>query len=185
MEWFKSTVIILVFVVLVGNITASIGIKNVQDNWPMYRCNPLVMPFASTLSPTPTTASDNFSVCVQDMMMSFGPALTQPLSYVQSMTLGLLGSLTESSEKSTAQSSKFSFSVSSMFGGIYNVVIGIVAQFNLIIMKMMDAQGKMMGGMVTLMHVMTAVQYTFASMWDGIPGSMIRAFDKLVVKKKK
>lgn len=185
MEWFKSAFIIFVFVVLVGNITASIGIKNVQDNWPMYRCNPLVMPFAASLSPTPTTARDNFSVCVQDMMMSFGPALTQPLSYVQSMTLGLLGQMTESSEKSTEQTSRFSFSVSSMFTSVYQVVIGIVAEFNLIIIKMMDAQGKMMGAIVTLMQIMTAVQYTFQSMWDGIPGAMVRSFDKLTVDNKK
>lgn len=184
MEWFKSAVIILVFLVLAANIAASIGIKNIQDNWPLYRCNPLVMPFAASLSPTPTTARDNFSVCVQDMMMSFGPALTQPLSYVQTMTLGLLGSLTESNEKSTEQSSRFSFSVASMFSSVYSVVLGIVAEFNLIIMKMMDAQGKTMGAIVTLMHVMTAVQYTFASMWDGIPGSMVRAFDKMKVKKR-
>ena len=185
MEWFKSTVIIVVFLVLAGNIATSIGIKNVQENWPLYRCNPLVMPFAASLSPTPTTARDNFSVCVQDMMMSFGPALTQPLSYVQTMTLGLLGALADTSEKSTAQTSKFSFSVSNMFGSVYKVVLGIVAEFNLLIIKMMDAQGKTMGAIVTMMHVMTAVQYTFTSMWEGIPGAMIRGFDKMTVDNKK
>ena len=184
MEWIKSSFIILVFVVLVGNIFASIGIKNVQDNWPVYRCNPLVMPFAGSLSPTPTTASDNFSVCVQDMMMSFGPALTQPLSYVQSMTMGLLGMMTESNEKSTEETSRFSFSVSNMFTSVFNVVVGIIAEFNLIIIKMMDAQGKIMGAMVVMMHMVAAVQYTFNSMWNGIPGSMVRSFDKLHVKKK-
>ena len=188
MEWGKSMVIILVFVVLISNITASIGVKNIQENWPLYRCNPMVMPFASTFSPTPTTAGENFSFCVQDMMMSFGPALTQPLSYVQTMTLELIGGLTTSSEKSTEQSSKFSFSVSNMFSSIYGVVIGIVAQFNILIVKLMDAQGKMMGAMVALMHILTSVQYTFLSMWDGIPGAMIRGFDKMTVdnsKKKK
>jgi len=184
MEWLKSTFILLVFVVLVGNIAASIGIKNVQDNWPVYRCNPLVMPFAATLSPTPTTASDNFSVCVQDMMMSFGPAITQPLSYVQTMTMGLLSMMTESNENSTKETSDFSFSVSTMFTSVFNVMTGIIAEFNLIIIKMMDAQGKIMGAMVTMMHIVTAVQYTFNSMWNGIPGQMMRSFDKLHVKKR-
>jgi hypothetical protein len=185
MEWGKSMVIILVFVILVSNITASIGIATVQENWPLYRCNPLVMPFASTFSPTPTTAGENFSYCVQDMMMSFGPALTQPLSYVQTMTLELLGSLTTSTEKSTAQTSKFSFSVSNMFSSIFDVVIGIMAEFNIITVKMMDAQGKIMGSMVAVMHILTSVQYTFESMWAGIPGAMVRSFDSITVDNKK
>ena len=181
MEWGKSIFIILVFVVLVGHVAASVGVKNIQENWPLYRCNPLIMPFAATFSPTPTSASENFSYCVHNNVTSFGPSLTQPLTYVQNVTLELLGSMTTSNEKSMKQSSDFSFSVSSMFGSIYQVVLGIVSKFNLLIIKMMDAQGKIMGSMVALMHIITSVQYTFLSMWEGIPGSMIRAFSSIKI----
>jgi hypothetical protein len=184
MEWGKSIFIILVFVVLVGHVATSIGVKNIQENWPLYRCNPLIMPFAATFSPTPTTARDNFSFCVNDNLTSFGPSLTQPLSYVQNVTLDLLAAMTTSNEKSMKQSSNFSFSVSNMFTSVYQVLVGMVGKFNLLIIKMMDAQGKIMGSMVALMHIITAVQYTFLSMWEGIPGTMIRSFSSLSKVKK-
>jgi hypothetical protein len=184
MEWGKSLFIILVFVVLVGHVAASVGVKNIQENWPLYRCNPLIMPFAATFSPTPTTASANFSFCVNDNLQSFGPSLTQPLSYVQNVTLDLLGALTTSNKNSMKQSSDFSFSVSGMFTSIYQVILGIVGKFNLVIIKMMDAQGKIMGALVALMHIVTTVQYTFMSMWEGIPGTMIRTFSSLSKVKK-
>ena len=42
-----SIIIILIFILLyVFNILV-VGIKNVKKNWPKYRCNPVVMPFAS------------------------------------------------------------------------------------------------------------------------------------------
>ena len=43
----------------------------------------------------------------------------------------------------------------------------------------MDAQNKLAGVIATLMYIMTAVQYTFESMWNGIPGKMIQTIGKL------
>jgi hypothetical protein len=43
-----------------------------------------------------------------------------------------------------------------------------------------DTQGKMSGIMAAIMNIMTTVQYTFQSMWDGIPGRMIQEIGKLM-----
>ena len=181
MEWGKSLFIIVVFVVLTFQVLTSVGIKTIQENWPQYRCNPMYMPFASTLAPTKTTASENFSYCIQDFAKTAAPSFTQPLSYVQTMTLALMGDMTTSQEKSVEQSSKFSFSVNQMFGSLFSVIAGIVAQFQILIGKLTDAQGKMMGSMTALLYIITAVQYTFISMWNGIPGGMIRMFGNMHV----
>ena len=124
MPWGSSLFIIFIFVMLAFYIATSVGVKNIQENWPEYRCNPLYMPFASTLAPVPTTARENFSYCLSDYMKSAGPALTQPISYVQSATLALMGTMTESNEKSAEQQSDFSHSVNDLFnsnGGVGNV----------------------------------------------------------------
>jgi hypothetical protein len=181
MEWGKSLFIIIVFVVLTFQVLMSVGIKTVQENWPEYRCNPMYMPFASTLAPTKTTAGENFSYCIQDFAMSAAPSFTQPLSYVQSMTLALMGDMTTSQEKNTEQTAKFSFSVNQMFSSLFSVIAGIVAQFQILIGKLTDAQGKMMGSMTALLYIVTATQYAFVSMWNGIPGALIRGFSSLKV----
>lgn len=181
MEWGKSLFIIIVFVLLTFQVLTSVGIKTVQENWPKYRCNPMYMPFAGTLAPTKTTAGENFSYCIHDFAMSAAPALTQPLSYVQTMTLALMGDMTTTQEKSTEQSAKFSFSVNEMFGSLFSVIAGIVAQFQILIAKLTDAQGKMMASMTALLYIVTATQYAFMSMWNGIPGELIRAFGNMHV----
>jgi hypothetical protein len=159
-------------------IATSVGVKNIQENWPEYRCNPLYMPFASTLAPVPTTARENFSYCLSDYMKSAGPALTQPISYVQSATLALMGTMTESNEKSAEQQSDFSHSVNDLFKGLFSVIGGMIAQFNIMLIKIIDIQGKMMASVTVVMYLVSTVQYTFMSMWNGIPGGLIRFMGK-------
>jgi hypothetical protein len=183
--WGQAFFIILIFVVLAANIATSIGIKNIQENWNEYRCNPLIMPLAGSISPDGKSSAQNFSSCVQDFMMEAAPALTQPLSYVQDMTISLLSSMQDSNEAQMQQSSSFSFSVSSLMTSVYNVMIGMVGEFNILIVKMMDAQGKIMGAMTAMMYIMTTVNYTFLSMWNGIPGKLINSFSKMTVSSNK
>ncbi len=38
--------IILIFIALYFLAVLGIGMKKIEDNWPKYRCNPSVMPFA-------------------------------------------------------------------------------------------------------------------------------------------
>ncbi len=173
-----------VFLILIVNVTLVVGIKSVQDNWLMYRCNPLVMPFASYFAPpgTEITAEENFTYCIQDSMTNFAPALLQPLTYVQGMTMDLIGSLNTSTKQATTQSSWIQSSAGSIIKSIYGVFEGLVANFNVLISKMVDIQGKLMGIITTMLYIMTTVNYTFISMWNGIPGKMIKDFTKLSKK---
>ena len=174
MDWGSSIFIIVVFVFLGFYVATSVGVQSIQENWPQYRCNPLYMPFASTLAPTPTTASKNFSFCMQDFMKSAAPALTQPFSYVQSMTVALMGTMAEGQEKTAEKQTRQGFSISNIFKQIFSVIGGIIAQFKIMLIKLMNAQAKIMASMATLMYIVSAVQYAFVSMWNGIPGALIK-----------
>ena len=174
MEWGRSIFIIAVFFGVGFYIATSVGIKTIQENWPLYRCNPLYMPFASTLAPVPTTSRENFAFCLSDFMKSAAPALTRPLSYVQSMTLALTGSMVQSQETSQEEKAKQSEEVAVTFDGLFSMMGSMVAEFNILMSKLTDAQGKMMGVVVSLMYIITATQYAFVSMWNGIPGILIR-----------
>jgi hypothetical protein len=112
-------------------------------------------------------------------MANFAPTITQPFSYLQSMTVDMMGSINDSMSASTEQSSSLTFSMSNIFGSIYGVFLNVIIEFNIIIIKLLDAQGKLSGIITTLLYIMTAVQYTFESMWEGIPGKMIQTIGKL------
>ena len=67
----NSIFIIAVFIGLyIANILA-IGKKNIEKNWPIYRCSPLVMPFANMFG---HDTMKNFTYCIQTMQTDFmGP----------------------------------------------------------------------------------------------------------------
>ena len=79
-----SIIIILIFILLyVFNILV-VGIKNIKNNWPKYRCNPVVMPFASLFGQDP---AQNFTYCIQTMQTNYMGYLTQPIHYNMSVFL--------------------------------------------------------------------------------------------------
>ena len=56
--------IIILFIVLYGIDYFAIGLKKIKDEWPKYKCNPMVMPFAGTLG---YDTNANFINCVGDI----------------------------------------------------------------------------------------------------------------------
>jgi hypothetical protein len=176
MDWIKSIIIISIFLLFIALDSFNANVQSIQDNWSLYRCNPMMMPFASYFAPpgTEITAQDNFSYCIQSMMTTFAPSITQPFEYLQSMSVDMMGSISDSTSASTEQSAGIRFSVGSIFTSIYGVFINIIVQFNIIVIKLTDIQGKISAVMTTLLYILTTVEYTFESMWNGIPGKMIR-----------
>ena len=91
----------------------------------------------------------------------------------------MMSSINTSNENTTDQTSSIKFNVAGIFGRLYAVFINIIIEFNMIVIKLVDTQGKMSGVMASILYIMTSVQYTFESMWNGIPGVMIRTIGKL------
>jgi hypothetical protein len=180
-DWIQSLCIFAVFAALTIVQLFNASIKSVQENWSVNRCTPSIIPFAGYLAPKGSniTTQDNFAYCIQGIMNSFAPMIMQPFSFIQNMTVDMMGSMNESSEKSKEQSSSIKLNVSSVIGSLYAVFLGVIIEFNVLIIKLMDTQGKLSGTVATLMNVMTATQYTFQSMWNGIPGKMIQTIGKL------
>jgi hypothetical protein len=146
-----------------------------QDNWALYRCNPVLMPFAGFISPDGTSTQNNFSFCIQNIMASFAPTVTHPFTYLQNMTLEMVNSINTSTESSTNQTSWMTGSISGIFQNIYAIFLNVIVEFNIIIIKLIDIQGKIAGIIATILYIMTAVMNTFESMWNGVPGAMIKA----------
>ena len=178
-EWFQAFCIVFLFIIFLGINVFGSGVQNVQDNWALYRCNPLMLPIAGYMSPDKMTTSDNFSFCVQTIVMGVAPTITQPFTYLQSMTMDMMDSINISNDQTTEETSEIKDNTSDALSSLYEVFLNIIITFNIITTKLIDTQGKMAGVMASIMHIMTSVQYTFESMWAGIPGEMIRTIGKL------
>jgi hypothetical protein len=177
-EWFQTLCIFIIFFSLLSVNLFGSGVQNMKDNWALYRCNPIIMPLAGYISPDGTSTEDNFSFCIQSIISSFAPNILQPFSYLQNMTIDMMDSINTSDEKTTEQTSDIRDNVTNIIKNIYSVFINVIIEFNIIVIKLIDTQGKMTAIMASIMHIMTTVQYTFESMWNGVPGEMIRFINK-------
>ena len=76
--------IIIVFIGLYVLSFLVIGTKYIQDHWPLYRCNPTVMPFSSMFG---HDAGENFTYCIQNMQSDYMGYLLEPINYMTSMVV--------------------------------------------------------------------------------------------------
>jgi hypothetical protein len=173
--------ICIVFSVIIAHTTYMTNVKEVQANWPLYRCNPAYMPFASTLAPPGSniTASQNLTYCLTETMSSLAPNFTAPLQYIQDMTLNVLSESADANESTIQDTNKMKFDVGINFMKVFENLASVATSVQILIVKLLDSQQKLTGIIATVLHLMTVTLYTFQSMWDGIPGKMIRGFEKL------
>jgi hypothetical protein len=179
-EWFQTFCIFIIFFILFSINLFGSGVQNLKDNWALYRCNPIMIPLAGFVSPDGTSTEDNFSFCIQSIISSFAPTITQPFSYLQNMTIDMMDSMNTSNENTADETSDIKNNITNVIKNIYSVFINVIIEFNIIVIKLIDTQGKMSGVMASILHIMTTVQYTFESMWNGVPGEMIRMINKLM-----
>ena len=179
-EWIQSIFIIVLFLLFPTVDAFNGAMKDVKSNWTANRCNPIMMPFASFIAPkgSEVDTADNFAFCVQTLMASFAPTILQPFSYLQNMSVDMMGSINDSLATNTEATSSMSFSLSNIIGSIYGVFLNVIVEFNVIVIKLLDVQGKLTGVITSILYIMTVVQYAFESMWAGIPGAMIKAMGK-------
>jgi hypothetical protein len=179
-DWLKTILIMVLCFLCIMLIQMGGQIKNLQENWGSYRCNPAIIPIAGFIAPEGATmsTSDNMSYCIQSVMSTLAPNILQPLTYLQTKTTSMVSNLTDSMyaarEQQVAAQKKSTFS----FGSIYSMFANIIVTFNVILIKLVAAQGKSSAIMATLMHILMTVKLTFESMWAGSPGKIFRTLAK-------
>ena len=168
----QTIIILLIFVLLYLFNILSVGIKNIKKNWPKYRCNPMIMPFANIFG---EDIMRNFTFCIQGMQTDYMKYLMQPLNYNFSI-LGQLGqNFTLNIQGIREFFNKLRNMITDSIKNIFGVFLNIIIEFQRIIINIKDLFGKLIGILATLLHTVSGVIYTMESGWNGLPGQMVRA----------
>ena len=88
----SAIIIILVFVGLYFASVLGIGLKQIENDWPKYRCNPSIMPFAGLFN---HDVMQNFSFCIQNMQISSMGTFLEPVNYALSFSGEVTGVISE------------------------------------------------------------------------------------------
>jgi hypothetical protein len=171
-----SLFIIVVFIALFMVNILSVGIKNIEDNWPTYRCNPVIMPFAGMFG---QDATQNFTYCIQTMQTNYMDYLLQPVHYNLDV-VGNLGSfLTDSLNSVRAFLNNLRNFISDLIQNVFGVFLNILVEFQRILVELKDMVGKMSGVLATLIYTVSGSLTTMESVWAGPPGQMVKAMQGL------
>jgi hypothetical protein len=165
---------IMIFIVFISlqlfNILA-IGIKNMKDNWAIYRCNPMILPFAGMFG---HNGLDNFTYCIQNMNMNFMPYLMDPLNYI-------VNNITTTGEQYSSALTGFVSMGSGMSSGVQGmaedglaVLVNIFIVFQTMIIKLRDTFSKIVAVIVVLTYILAGVELTAISVWNGPVGGLTR-----------
>ena len=170
-----TILIIIIFIILYMFNILAVGLKNIKEDWPKYRCNPIVMPMAGALSPDGKSASENFTYCIQTMQKDYMQYLLQPVNY----NLNVLGSnasaITDSLNNVRAFFNNLRNMITEVIQNVFGVFLNLVIEFQRITINIKDLFGKTLGIMTTLLYTLSGSVMTMESMWKGPPGKTVKA----------
>lgn len=167
-----SIVIIIIFILLYVFSFFVVGLSQIKDNWPLYRCNPLIMPFAGSFGYDPKV---NFAYCIKSMQTTFMEPILKPLNFNMSSLGDIASGLTKNLADNRVMTNFMRGSVINSFTSIFNIVQNAIVEVQRVFINMKDLIGKLIGIMVSVLYILSGSIMTMNSAWSGPPGQLVRA----------
>jgi hypothetical protein len=167
----NSIFIIIVFIVLYITNILAIGKKNIENNWAVYRCSPIVMPFANLFG---HDTMENFAYCIQNMQTNFMAPMLAPSNYSNVLAISGVSAALDNHNSSLGLLSNVRGFFENNFGSLFNVFGNISLLMTILVEKMRDMMGKLVGTFYTLGYMMVGTADTAQSTWDALPGQLLQ-----------
>jgi hypothetical protein len=135
----------------------SVGIKRIKEQWPIYRCNPAIMPFAGIFGKDPI---NNFVGCIQNMQSLNMDYLLKPIKYNIKLLSDIGGQFNENLAGVRGFLSKFREKILEITGMIYSILSGLITEFQIIIAKIKDMVSKLAGALVVILYTIEGTVIT-------------------------
>tara|TARA_B110001450_G_scaffold21765_1_gene19543 strand:- start:9119 stop:9997 length:879 start_codon:yes stop_codon:yes gene_type:complete len=168
-----SFLILLIFgIIFLGLIIAAMA-KNIEKNWPKYKCNPIVIPMAGYLG---KDAVKNFTECIGDIQGGFMGLFLAPLKYIMAILVGLGATIMESVENVRGMFNSLVGNILGMFGNILGIFLNIGIQSQLMMVNIKDLIMKIVGILYTVGLLLAGIATTGKSVMNGPIGDLLDTF---------
>ena len=146
--------------------------QRIKDNWPAYRCQPMIIPFASFFG---HNTSKNFAFCIQSIQSNFMADLMKPVKFNLGILGGIVTDLTTNVNSARGFLSVFRLNIMDIFGNIFAAMFNIMVEVQRTLINIKDMVAKMTGIMMTTLNILNGSMMTMSSAWNGPPGGLVRA----------
>ena len=147
------------------------GLKKIKQNWPKYRCNPSVMPFAGQLG---YDSMENFTYCIGNIQMDLMGYFLKPIYFVIELASSLGKDLMESIQSIRGMISWLRFSIFGIITDVLGIFINIISRFQLLVIQMKTLVMKMIAITVVILYKIEGAVMTGKSLYRGPIGDVLR-----------
>jgi len=155
-----SIIIVFIFIFLYIFNLVVVGMQRIKDNWPVYRCQPLVMPFASIFG---HDTGKNYAYCIQSMQKGFMDDLLKPLNFNVNILGDITSELTGTFNNFREFTKYFRFSMMDAFSNIFATLFNLMIEVQRTVINIKDMVGKVIGIMTTTLYVLDGSVMTMSS----------------------
>jgi hypothetical protein len=166
-----TIIIVFVFIALYLFNLIIVGMKRIKDNWPVYRCQPLVIPFASLFGHNTST---NFAYCIQNIQTNFMDDLLKPITFDMGILGDITSGLTDDLNQFRGFMDMFRFNLTDIFQNIFATMFNVMVEVQRLIINIKDMIGKLTGILITTLYILNGSMLTMSSAWNGPPGKLVR-----------
>ena len=167
----STLIIIIIFGFLYSSSAMTVKLQEIKEDWPIYRCQPMAMPFSSYFGTDPL---ENFTYCVGNIQKDLMGFFLSPIQYVLGMITELGGSLLENIQFIRIFLDYLRNQVTNVIGDTYGMLVNIIIQFQKLIIKTKDLVMKLMGIIMTFMYMIQGAVLTGQSVNNGPIGETLR-----------
>jgi hypothetical protein len=160
-------IITIITIFIVYSCIALTRIKNIKEDWPNQRCNPLIIPIAGFINkPDNMSFNDftaqNFTYCTQNMLKGISGNSLEPLNFILKSGASFLDYTKDSLNAIRGVSSKIRTFFLTFIQEIMNRILNLLIPIQEIIIKFKDfmvkVQGTMLSGIYTSLGVYLALK---------------------------
>lgn len=170
-DWSRFILVLLIFVFLHCFIILAIQIDNIKNNWPQWKCHPMVMPFARVFG---HDEYDNFTQCISTIQSDYMGFLLQPINFDLSMITDLASTFTDGLAGGFELITNIQDLLNMIFKVIYTAFFSIIVEFQKMIINIKDTFGKVTA-VVSMFHKMLGgLSDLMESINNGLPGQVLR-----------
>ena len=152
---FKAIFIVFAFFLTYLISLVMTNMKNVKKNWGLYKCNPMIMPFASYFG---HDTEKNFAECVAQMQSHTMPIHTAPLSAAQGVIHQNISSLSSQMNSFRDLQSKLRPNIAGNFTNTFGIFNNVLIEMQKFTVSFRDMIMKLLGTMTVLMHLLQGQQ---------------------------
>lgn len=152
---------ILILVIAVGFyvlIEYGSNLSNIQTNWPEYRCQPHIMPFAGVFG---HDINENFQFCIQQIIQENVKGVAGPFAQGMGGFTGVLSNLMKSANS-------FRTMLATLVGGVVKIISEFKTRMTALMSRIKITSSRMKAMMFRVYGTMFAVMYMGMSAQTGI-----------------